>query len=49
MNNNFEELKVWQKAHQLVLELYKTTKEFPLTEISKMISSLINYLKKSEV
>lgn len=26
---NFRDLLVWQKSHQLVLDLYKTTKNFP--------------------
>jgi four helix bundle protein len=25
----FRELKVWQKAHQMVLKIYQTTKTFP--------------------
>lgn len=29
---NFTDLKVWQKGHQLVLEIYKITKEFPKEE-----------------
>jgi four helix bundle protein len=28
----FRDLKVWQKAHQLVLEIYKITKSFPADE-----------------
>ncbi|MCD6422533.1 MAG: four helix bundle protein [Elusimicrobia bacterium] len=28
----FKELKVWQKAHQLVLEIYKITRSFPKEE-----------------
>jgi four helix bundle protein len=28
----FKDLKVWQKAHQLVLEIYQTTKNFPTEE-----------------
>ncbi|KPK34211.1 MAG: hypothetical protein AMK70_08210 [Nitrospira bacterium SG8_35_1] len=26
---NFKELKVWQKAYQLCIEIYKTTKKYP--------------------
>ena len=26
---DFRELKVWQKAHQLVLAVYKVTRSFP--------------------
>ncbi len=28
----FEDLKVWQKSHELVLEVYKITKQFPNEE-----------------
>lgn len=30
---SFQELIVWQKAHQLVLDVYKTTASFPQTEM----------------
>ena len=30
---SFKELIVWQKAHKLVLEIYKTTKSFPKEEV----------------
>ena len=29
---NFKELIVWQKAHQLVLEIYRFTRNFPVNE-----------------
>jgi len=29
---DFQQLKVWEKAHNLVLDIYKTTAEFPLQE-----------------
>lgn len=29
----FQDLVVWQKAHQFVLEVYRLTKEFPKSEI----------------
>lgn len=29
---SFQELKVWQKAHSLTLDIYKLTKNFPLEE-----------------
>ena len=32
MLKNFKELKVWQKAYQLCLEIYKITKDFPKEE-----------------
>lgn len=30
---NFQDLIVWQKAHQFVLDSYKITSKFPQTEI----------------
>lgn len=35
--NRFEELKVWKKAHNLVLEIYKMTKG-SLTELENQLS-----------
>ena len=32
MLKNFKELKVWQKAYELCLEIYKITKNFPSEE-----------------
>ena len=32
MLKNYTELKVWQKAYQLCLEIYKVTKDFPREE-----------------
>ncbi len=32
LGSNFKDLMVWQKAHQLVLEIYKITTEFPQIE-----------------
>jgi len=32
MLKNYKELKVWQKAYQLCLKIYKTTKSFPKEE-----------------
>ena len=32
MLKNFKELKVWQKAYQLCLDVYKITKDFPAEE-----------------
>lgn len=42
-DNKFEQLKVWQKAHQLVLDIYKLTKQYPKTETY----SLIDQIKRS--
>ena len=32
MVKTFQDLKVWQKAHELVLEIYKITSKFPVEE-----------------
>ncbi|MEI6633892.1 MAG: four helix bundle protein [Chlamydiota bacterium] len=32
MAYTFRDIKVWQKAHELVLEIYKVTKRFPIEE-----------------
>jgi len=37
---NFYDLKVWQDAHQLVLEIYKITKEFPKEELFGLVSQM---------
>lgn len=37
---DFRELKVWQKAHQLVLEIYKITKTFPADERFGLITQM---------
>jgi len=29
---SFEDLTVWQRSHELVLEIYKITKDFPKEE-----------------
>jgi four helix bundle protein len=36
----FEDLEVWQKAHSLVLEIYKITKEFPGEEKFGLVSQM---------
>lgn len=36
----FEDLIVWQKAHQLVLNIYGLTNEFPKSEIHGLISQI---------
>lgn len=40
MNFNFYRLKIWQKAHQLTLEIYKTTIKFPKHELYAITSQL---------
>lgn len=37
---NFYELDVWKKGHELTLEIYKITKEFPKEELYGIISQL---------
>ena len=37
---HWSKLKVWQKAHALVLELYKLTATFPKTEIYSLVDQL---------
>jgi four helix bundle protein len=38
--NDFRQLKVWQKAHQVVLTIYKITREFPEEEKFGLISQM---------
>ncbi|MEX2162453.1 MAG: four helix bundle protein [Anaerolineales bacterium] len=40
---DFKQLKVWQKAHQLTLQIYKSTKGFPKTEVY----GLTNQIRRS--
>jgi len=37
---DFKELKVWQKAHQMTLNTYRTTSTFPRDEIYGLTSQL---------
>ncbi len=37
---NFYDLEVWRKGHELVLEIYKITKEFPKDELYGVVSQL---------
>jgi len=37
---NWKELTVWQKSHQLALEVYKVTSSFPKEEIYTLVSQL---------
>lgn len=37
---SFEELDVWRKAHELVLSIYRETKEFPKEERFGLISQI---------
>lgn len=38
--NSFEDLIVWQKAHQLVLAIYKLSQDFPKSEVYGLTSQL---------
>ena len=38
--NSFKQLKVWQVGHQLVLDVYKITKQFPKDELFGLISQM---------
>jgi four helix bundle protein len=42
---DFRNLKVWEKAHRLVLEVYKTTESFPRQELY----GLTNQIRRSAV
>jgi four helix bundle protein len=37
---NFKELKVWEKAHRLTLEVYKVTSSFPKDELYGLTSQI---------
>lgn len=37
---DFRQLKVWEKSHQLVLAVYKATKEFPKEELYGLTSQI---------
>ncbi|MBC8333359.1 MAG: four helix bundle protein [Anaerolineae bacterium] len=37
---SFRDLKVWQKAHQLVLDVYQMTKNFPTDERYGLVSQM---------
>ena len=35
---NFRKLQVWEKAHQLAVEVYKSTNNFPKSELFSLVS-----------
>jgi four helix bundle protein len=37
---DFQQLNVWQKAHNLVLVIYRITKKYPKDEKSELVSSM---------
>ena len=40
IKNRFEDLKVWQEAHSLVVDIYKITKEFPSDEKFRLVDQI---------
>ena len=40
MSKDFRQLKVWQKSHQLALNLYQITASFPRTESYGLTSQI---------
>lgn len=38
--NTFQDLKVWQKAHELVLSIYQITREFPNDEKFGLVNQM---------
>ncbi len=38
--HNFREMKIWQKARELVIEIYKATAEFPSEEKFALVSQM---------
>ncbi len=40
MIKTFRDLNVWQKSHDLVLKIYKTTQDFPLDEKYGLVAQL---------
>ncbi len=37
---NFRELKIWEKSHALVLEIYRVTAKFPKEELFGLVSQM---------
>ena len=40
MLKDFKELKVWNKAHEVTLELYRLTRQFPREELYRLTSQI---------
>jgi four helix bundle protein len=40
MRNIFKNIIVWQKAHELVLKIYKYTKDFPIEEKYSLVDNM---------
>ena len=38
--NNWKELKVWKKAHEMVIKIYGVTKTFPSEEIYRLVDQI---------
>lgn len=45
MAYTFKDIKVWQKVHEMVLEIYKITRSFPNSEKYGLTSQLITITK----
>jgi uncharacterized protein YeaC (DUF1315 family) len=45
MENTFQNLKVWQKAHNTVLKIYKTTKTFPSDERYRLVDQICRSMR----
>jgi four helix bundle protein len=39
--NSFQDLEIWKASHQLVLDIYKITEQFPQKEEYRLISQMI--------
>jgi four helix bundle protein len=40
MSQSFEQLVVWQKAHEFVLSVYRITKKYPKEELFSLVSQM---------
>ncbi len=40
MANSWKDLVVWQKAHEIVLEVYKLTRDFPRSEVYSLVDQI---------
>lgn len=40
VTNSFKDLSMWQKSHDFVLEMYKTTEKYPKEELFGLVSQI---------
>ena len=40
MSRNWDDLIIWQESHNLVLDIYKLTKNFPKEELYNLVSQI---------